>query len=504
MAMIEELPLSVLRGRLKMPSLPAIRCLMLPSLLALAAACYWRVLFTFFVQDDFFFLTAVKAPMPNAYMLRGRVLFRPLSSYWMPLLNYSVWGLDPFWHHLTYFVLFLATIALLHHWLREATGSNVAALAGASLYAFSKTHLYTLAWIAGGIDVLAGLFSVLTLWAVSRYCRRCEAGDGNAGRWRLLLVALALCCALLSKESGVVLAPACLAWMVVRTLMRRRRPCSAEWKLAVLLISMTIAYGCLWVATTPSRSGSQMQINPMRAGTVLRHSVIALVPLAEETVDQGNLWLLLPLAAAALVAADCWKRRQRLDYLALSLVLWVLSASIFVFTTYPSAFQLYHSHFSVIGLSILAALAVRSIRDHVANWREGVVSGKWPRRWAPVAVAIGLVLYGTWIGLASHTIRSGIDRQASPALHEAGLSRLAYDQLDANLRLNQYQRVVLLEQRGLVWSAMHGTAMASLFFPDVTVDCVKDDRSGASEMPRTSSTTLVMRVSKNGGLTIVR
>ena len=96
--------------------------------------------------------------------LRGSCFFRPLSTYWLTLANVSLWGFEPFGHHATHLAIFLATVGLLYRWLLEATGRTTAALVGAGLYAFSKTHLYTLAWIAGGIDVSGrAVFCALSL-----------------------------------------------------------------------------------------------------------------------------------------------------------------------------------------------------------------------------------------------------------------------------------------------------------------------------------------------------
>jgi len=507
MATVEKAPLPPLRGFFGMPSAAGPRRWVLPCLLALAAGCYWKILYTFFVQDDFSFLATIQKPMPNIEMLRGGCFFRPLPSYWMPLLNVSLWGLDPFWHHLTYFVLFLTTVAVLYCWLQEATGSTASALVGASLFAFSKTHLYTLAWIAGGIDVSAGLFLVLTLWAVARYFRWSDANGGRADRRQLGLIGALFCCALMCKESCVVIAPACLAWIAAHKVVERRRLYPAEWKLAALMIAMTAVYLCIWKLAVETGGAAMLQFNPLRGVAILRYSAIAVVPFAEiDLPTRSDNWLLLPLLLAAFVATDCWRRRRGAGYLVLGLSLWALPASIFVLTTYPWNLQLYYAQNSVIGLSVLSALAVRALQERLAARQERVRPTKWFSTWRIVSIGLAVALFGTWLGLASRTICDGIRDRASPALYEADLAKAAYDQLDANLRSKPYRRVVFLNATEPLQSSMHDNDMIKVFFPGVRVQYDGNDHNNfdAMENPRTSSTTLVIRLAKNQSLTVVR
>lgn len=484
-----------------MPSDAAKRCLALAGLLALVAVSYWGILNTFFVQDDFALLKAANAPMPNAYMLRGGCFVRPVSAYWMPLLNVRLWGLDPFWHHLTYLALFLATIAVLFAWLREATGSSIAAIVGASLYAFSKTHLYTLAWIAGGIDVLAAFFFTLTLWSVSRYFRRCDA-CGSDVRWQQLApLATMLGCALLSKESSVVLAPAILVWIVARAAVGRRRPLRAEWQLAAAVILAAVAYLIAWKILVPPGKWT-FGFDFKRAIHVLRGSAIAIVPLNEARLGRGDLWLLLPLVVTAIATIDCLRKRRNIEHLAVGIVVAVLSAIIFVFATYPPTLQLYYSHFSVIGLAIVAALAARAIWQPIAALPTTLLSNR--RLLKSGVPATALVCSVVWLALAAVTISEGIRDKASPALDQASLAKAAYDQLESGLRSKKYRLVVFVKQPCREWSSMCGTTMTSVLFPDVQVTCVDDDGSDKSTSMRTSANTLIVRVAKDRGVAVMR
>ncbi|MFZ1937371.1 MAG: hypothetical protein WCB27_19590 [Thermoguttaceae bacterium] len=505
MARTGEFPLSRSCGLFRMPSAARLCRWGLPCLLALAVGCYWQILSTFFVQDDFSLLATARRPMPNIEMLRGGCFFRPLPSYWIPMLNVSLWGLDPFWHHLTFFVLFLATLAALYFWLQEATGSSPAALLGAGLYAFSKTHLYTLAWIAGGIDVSAGLFLVLTFSAVTRYFRRADLNGGRADRRRLALVGGLFCCALLCKESSVIIAPACLAWTAVRSMTGRRRWYPAEWKLVALMIAMLLAYLCVWKSIVVVGEAAALQFDPLRGVAILRNSVVAVAPAAEMGLPtRSDNWLLLPLLLAAAVAADCAARRRGADLLVLSLSLWALPASIFVLTKYPWCLQLYYSQNSVIGLSLLAALAVRTLQERSVASQDRPPATKWLPTWRGVSIPVATALFAAWIVLASHTICTGIRDRASPALYEADLAKAAYGELHANLQAKKYHKVVFLKESDCLWDSMNGTGMMVVFFPGVSAAGRDRNDAAARRGVRTSSTTFVVRVGMNGRLSVVR
>ncbi len=470
-------------------------------LLLLAAVCFWRILDTFFVQDDFGFLVAVRKPMPNVEMFRGVCFLRPLSTYWLTLLNVSLWGLRPFYHHATYLLMFLATVGALYGWLRGLCGSTLAAFCGAALYAFSKTHLYTLAWIAGGIDVSAALFFVLCLWAI--HCCLQASDDGRSGRWLAWTVGITFGCALACKESCVVLPPAYLAWIVVRKTAARRSFQPAERRLAVILIAILVVYLCCWHFSNNlvgPRAG-RFQFNLARGAAVLQDSILAVLPFGEQSLRRTPYSLLVPLALAGVACALRRRAAGVSGHLTLALTLWLFPAAIFAFTVYPWVLQLYYAHFSVIGLALLAAVTVRSLEGWLAERPSTTALRRCPRK---VALGAAVVLLGVWIGLGGRTIRDGIRLRASPALGEADLSKAAYEQLAPCLKTGRYQRVVFLDVSDVMWSSMHGGNMIRVYFPGLHADC--DGRDGFQAPPhkRTDATTLVMRQTGERGLTVIR
>ena len=142
--------------------------------------------------------------------------FRPLCA-----LTYAaelnLWGLRPFFFHLTNLALAAAGAALVVMAIRRLTGdASLAGLTGL-LFALHPYHVENVSWVAGRADLLFGLLFLLALLAYER--------------WRLTLETVpvaALClqeAALLSKEAAVSL-PVLI--LILGILDRSRRPGRAE------------------------------------------------------------------------------------------------------------------------------------------------------------------------------------------------------------------------------------------------------------------------------------
>jgi len=233
---------------------------------------------------------------------------------------------------------------------------------------------------------------------------------------------------------------------------------------------------------------------------------MAVVPAAEKDLPRSTWWLLPAPVLAAIAAASRRKTARSFGYVALGLSLWVLPAAMFVFTRYPWVLQLYYAHFSVIGLALLAALAVESLQGRLNAWRG--LEGR-ARPTAAVLSVWGVVglaslVFGVWIGFAGRTIRAGIRQRASPALYQADFAKTAYEQLRPHLQTAQYRRIVFLDVSNTMWASIYYGEMIPLFFPKVGAVCDGRDGFQAPRRLRTSSTTLVVRQTGEKDLTIVR
>ncbi len=96
-------------------------------------------------------------------------------GHWHPLtwlslmLDYSLFGLDPFGYHLVNLLFHLANTILLFLILRRMTGALWPSAFVAALFAIHPLHVESVAWITERKDVLSTFFMMLTLGAYSYY-----------------------------------------------------------------------------------------------------------------------------------------------------------------------------------------------------------------------------------------------------------------------------------------------------------------------------------------------
>ena len=121
---------------------------------------------------------------------------------WYPLtwlshmVDVSVAGLDPGWHHVANVVLHVASALVLLAALARMTGAPGRSALVAALFALHPLHVESVAWISERKDVLSGLFWMLGLYAYARYAERPTGA-------RFAAVALAFACGLASKAMVV-------------------------------------------------------------------------------------------------------------------------------------------------------------------------------------------------------------------------------------------------------------------------------------------------------------
>jgi Tfp pilus assembly protein PilF len=136
-------------------------------------------------------------------------IFNYSVSNWHPLtwlshaVDYAVWGLNPFGHHLTSILLHsvntLLAILLVMRLIESAgseklrppsgpfssdTGITIAALVTGLLFGLHPLHVESVAWIAERKDVLCAFFSLLSVSMYSQYAAtRCGSPDRQHKFW---------------------------------------------------------------------------------------------------------------------------------------------------------------------------------------------------------------------------------------------------------------------------------------------------------------------------------
>ncbi len=204
--------MAALQGTVKMDInqhekwIPAFICL---ALAVLTVVAFWPVKDAGFINlDDNVYV------YENAYLQSGMSwdsikqafsfkLARKIG-HWHPvtwfswLLNYSLFGLDPFGYHLVNLLLHVINTILLFLILRRMTRALWPSAFVAVLFAIHPLHVESVAWITERKDVLSTFFMMLTLGAYSFYVE-------NRDFKRYLFVLLFYILGLMSKSMLVTL-----------------------------------------------------------------------------------------------------------------------------------------------------------------------------------------------------------------------------------------------------------------------------------------------------------
>jgi hypothetical protein len=175
--------------------------------LLLGLAAYSNVVNAFFLSDDFELIGRVlEGGLPFTWGREHGGFFRPvfiLSFY----LDGALWGSRPFGFHLTNlslhsldaFLVYLLTRELLRKGRAASTGREwkVALVAGL-VFLLHPSHTEAVTWVSGRADLLASLFSLLSVLSFISH-----SGEAKTGALVKALMWFAL--ALLSKESAACL-----------------------------------------------------------------------------------------------------------------------------------------------------------------------------------------------------------------------------------------------------------------------------------------------------------
>jgi len=117
---------------------------------------------------------------PHFYM------WHPLTSL-SHLLDYELFGLNPFGHHLTSLLLHIANVLLVFRVLKRLTGAVWPSAFVAAIFGVHPLQVESVAWVAERKNVLSALFWMLTIAAYVRFTER-----PNIGRYSLVVLTFSL------------------------------------------------------------------------------------------------------------------------------------------------------------------------------------------------------------------------------------------------------------------------------------------------------------------------
>jgi protein O-mannosyl-transferase len=243
--------------------------------------------------------------------------WHPLT--WLSLLlDYQLYGWEPWGYHLTNVLLHAAVAIGLFLVLRRITGDLWPSAFAAAVFAVHPLRVESVAWVAERKDVLSGLFFVLTLWAYSGYVRR----PPSLVRYSAVFVLLAL--GLMAKPMLVTL-PFVLLLLDYWPLRRM-----ADWRSARALVLEKLPLAALSLAScivTPLAQGPAVQSMakyslPLRIANALVACVSYIgqlfypvglavyYPFPENGVPHWQVIGAFILLASISVAAVVWRRRR--------------------------------------------------------------------------------------------------------------------------------------------------------------------------------------------------
>ena len=313
--------------------------------------------------------------------------YRPLSLASF-VIDYKIYGLEPWGYHLTNVLLHAVTAALLFVFFARATVAPRAAAALAVLWAVHPVCAEAVAWVNGRSEVIALLFGVGAL---------ALAATPRLGAGRLVGVSICVALAMLGKETGAIFAPLAV-FVAGESDARRRRwlhPSAAAAVGSAIIVYALLRHAALEGGAATGLGGAmtalsalpavwakalQAALLPLDLSIAMLHGWLVAMPAAEQ--------IGYAVAAVALVAgvAGLWWRGERLG--AVGLAWWLASltpVAAVVFLDWPGL-----NRWLYIGLPGLL----------LALWRVGL--RHLPARTAAVMLAI---TGAGWIAQSERAIR---------------------------------------------------------------------------------------------------
>lgn len=226
------------------------RRLILGLILLAAAAVYANSLGNDFVWDDDKLIVqdpAIKTTKHFSEIWLKDFFYRHEDDiaygYYRPavtmtyIMDYKLWSLDPRGYHLTNVLLHVGCTLLVALCLMALGIDDRGVMAATLLFAVHPIHTENVTWIAGRTDLVAFLFTALSLFLVLRYkpppaphsgaVNDRESAKGSKSRadspsssrrWLLILSLVSFALAMLAKEMSLVLLP----WLGLIYLLRYR------------------------------------------------------------------------------------------------------------------------------------------------------------------------------------------------------------------------------------------------------------------------------------------
>ena len=254
--------------------------------------------------------------------------YRPIFLVWL-LINYTLFGLEPLWWHLTTILAHLTATLMLYLLARRLTGERTVAIVASLVFGLHPIHVEAVAWVSGVTEPLLAVFIVSSFLCYTNW-RRQNGKQWLSGWFAGSLVLYAL--ALLEKETAVAFPTIILAyeWMylspeghgsVIRRLQRVQRALKAAAPYLVLAVSYlairSVVLGGFRVLTIPLQWSTMILTEPSVLFRYIRLLVwpVGLSPFYDlpYTTQPSFSSFILPtmIVIFAALALYFWSRRSR-------------------------------------------------------------------------------------------------------------------------------------------------------------------------------------------------
>jgi Tfp pilus assembly protein PilF len=347
----------------------------------------------------------------------------PDPGLYIPL-TYTLWwllawvSLNPLLFHAANLLVHLFAVLMLFRLLRTLGLSQIAACAGAIVFAIHPLQVESVAWATGMRDVLGGALAIAALWWHVRD--------------RPVAAAIVMLLAVLAKPSSVMLLPMAIAidrlWLG-----KSRRQIKA--RSAGLLVVALIGAALTLFAQRPSFPNvSTPWQRPLVAIDAIAFYVCKLFVPIRLTFDYGRRpvaifasgqiwWTWLMPAALAVLLLICRVRRWQLA------ALWFVLPLVPVLGLVPFSFQSistvadHYAYLAMTGAALLVALCVQRLPRQTAAYVMAAL--------VAVLAPLSFVQAGTWtddLHLFAHAV--AVNPQSAPAWNGLAMYHLRQQDLD--------------------------------------------------------------------------
>ncbi len=317
-----------------------------------------------------------------------------IQSNWHPLtwlshaFDYSLFGLNPAYHHATSLCIHILNAVLLFLLLVELTNATWQSAFVALVFAIHPLHVESVAWVSERKDVLSGFFGILTIRAYVRYSR--------SQRIVWYIVALVLFALGLMAKPMLVTLPFVLLlldyWPLQRFTITKERKAqmkrSVIEKILFIVLSIGSSITTYWVQ---SRGGAMAISDNLPMMARIANSIVAygkyilkaFVPtdLAIFYPHPGNGYdvtnIVLSGIILALITLVVWKQRTSQPYL-ITGWLWFMGMLVPVIGLVQVGLQSMadrYMYLPMIGLTFMVAWGVPPLLKKISSRQVVIISG---------------------------------------------------------------------------------------------------------------------------------